>query len=426
MSLKETFCPSPWMHMRISPDGGYQTCRWQKDWFDRPKSITQVSPIEFFQSDMRSVRKAMLDGEHLEMCDNCHRMEQYGKVSGRQRQLLKAGVELENFEKSLLSSPMMPYFKESMSDGDTSLLPIDWQVDLGNHCNGRCVYCHPDYSSSLATEWRSLGLIDKMPDKAWTEDEERVQEFIDTLIATDQLAYIHFLGGETVITPSFKRMLQALVDGGVSQRVTIGFTTNLTVWREDVVDLLTEFGNVNLGMSVECFHSVNDYARFPSQIDEVTDITKRWIDLGRDNGWLIQFRITPTLLTISNLWTVYDFAFENGIAVESCNFLEEPRCLRPSVLPREQREEALEKLKHWVSSHDIESETVINTRDPSYAQEQVVQDARSYVKYLESAPYETGLLPDLVKFLKTLESNRKNSILDYLPEYEEFLRTAGY
>jgi hypothetical protein len=32
----------------------------------------------------------------------------------------------------------------------------------------------------------------------------------------------------------------------------------------------------------------------------------------------------------------------------------------------------------------------------------------------------------LVKFLKILESNRNNSILTYLPQYEELFRSAGY
>jgi len=35
-------------------------------------------------------------------------------------------------------------------------------------------------------------------------------------------------------------------------------------------------------------------------------------------------------------------------------------------------------------------------------------------------------LPDLVDFVKRLETSRGNSILDYLPEYEELFRSAGY
>ena len=78
---------------------------------------------------------------------------------------------------------------------------------------------------------------------------------------TKHLAYLHFLGGETVITPAFKIILQALIDNGISKNVTIGLTTNLTVWNQEIIDMLCEFKEVNLGMSVECFDPVNDYVR---------------------------------------------------------------------------------------------------------------------------------------------------------------------
>jgi hypothetical protein len=54
------------------------------------------------------------------------------------------------------------------------------------------------------------------------------------------------------------------------------------------------------------------------------------------------------------------------------------------------------------------------------------QDLQSYVNYLENMPDESNRLPDLVKFLKQLEASRGNSILTYLPEYEELFRSAGY
>ena len=68
----------------------------------------------------------------------------------------------------------------------------------------------------------------------------------------------------------------------------------------------------------------------------------------------------------------------------------------------------------------------MNIRDPNVAQQQIVQDLQSYVNYLKNEPDESHRLPDLVQYLKKLESNRGNSVLTYLPEYEELFRTAGY
>ena len=68
----------------------------------------------------------------------------------------------------------------------------------------------------------------------------------------------------------------------------------------------------------------------------------------------------------------------------------------------------------------------INTRDPTQLHVQNVQDAASYVDYLRTAPDETHRLPDLVQYLKLLESSRSNCVLDYAPEYEHIFRSAGY
>ena len=429
MSLKDTFCSSPWMHAKITHDGQFHACRWQKDTYteyNESESIHSISPITFFKDSMSEIRKNLLDGKNLDMCNDCYEMDKHNKVSGRQKQLLKSGILTDQFEKTTLSSPMLEYFKQSMANGETDLLPIDWQVDLGNYCNSNCVFCHPMFSSSLATEYKKLGIITEMPKKSWTEYPELVDDFVNTLAKTDQLAYIHFLGGETLITPAFKKMLTALVDKGISHKVSIGFTTNLTVWRDDLVDLLSKFKMVNLGMSVECLNKINDYVRYPSDITQVRSILDKWIAVAHENDWLLQFRITPTLFTVNELVSIYEFAYQKDIAVESCNFLTEPEILRPGVLPREHIDEAVAKLKNWVADKDREVSTVVNTRNPTYAKDQIVQDAKSYIKWLEEAPDETDKQADLVTFLKKIESNRNNSILDYLPKYEQFLRTAGY
>jgi hypothetical protein len=113
--------------------------------------------------------------------------------------------------------------------------------------------------------------------------------------------------------------------------------------------------------------------------------------------------------------------------VESCNFLDNPKFFRISVLPQKQREQACENLRAWLHTHPVDhSSQIINTRDPNLAQQQITQDAESYLHYLESAPDESHRLPDLVAYLKRLEASRDNSILTYLPQYEDLFRSAGY
>lgn len=432
MTLKNSFCASPWFHMRINNSGAYEPCRWMTlhgpSRANTEHNIRTMTPVTYFQDHMAGLRTQLLQGETPAICGDCVKMEQHGKVSGRQRQLLKVGVRPEYFEKSLASSPYRPDFDYSNEhQGHTQRQVRDWQIDLGNYCNGACVYCHPESSSTLAQEFKTLGIIDEMPARAWSDDPALVEQFVADLAATPDLAYLHFIGGETVITPGFRRILQALVDAGLAGRVSIGFTTNLTVWAEPVVDLLRQFQTVNLGMSIESLGSINDYVRYPSQIDRVKEIMSRWTTLGREQGWLQQLRITPTCLTVHDLSGVYEHAWQAGLAVESCNFLDRPEFLRISVLPDVYREQARDNLAQWLADHPApEVPQVINTRDPNQVRAQIRQDAESYLDYLDHAPDETDRLPDLIVYLKRLESHRGNSVLDYIPQYEDLFRSAGY
>ena len=409
--------------MRINNAGHYEYCRWaDKSQRTQTPHIQSVSPQEFFQQHMIPVRQQMLAGEQPAGCGECAVMEQHHKVSGRQKQLLKVGVRLKQFEKTLVSSPWMDTFTAD----DFDHLPQDWQIDLGNYCNSACVFCDPHSSSRLAQEYRRIGFIQDMPPANWTDDPSLVDRFVDTVTKSPHIQYLHFIGGETVITPAFKIILRALIQAGLNRTATIGFTTNLTVWDTDVVDLLKQFHGVNLGMSVESFETVNDYVRWPSKLPVVLENLDRWQELAEQQGWLLQLRTTPTLLTIGSLLSIYEYAWTRKISVESCNFLTEPAVMRPSVLPPSYRLAIVSCMRTWLDQHPVSGDTVLNIRDPNVSQLQNHQDLQSYVNYLENMPDESNRLPDLVAFLKRLESSRGNSILTYLPEYEELFRSAGY
>ena len=425
MSLEKNFCSSPWLHMRINHNGDYEYCRWANRTGIPIKNLRTTSPIEWFQQDISNIRKNMLDGQVIEGCSSCHQMEQHQKVSGRQKQLLKVGVRLETFVPSMKSSPWLDAFAASQQTGTTDLMPQDWQIDLGNYCNSACLFCSPTSSSRIAVEHKRLGLIQQMPPSAWCDNPVLLQKFLDVLQSSPRLRYLHFIGGETLITPAFKKILTALVQANLHQTVSIGFTVNLTVWDQSIVDLLTQFKEVNLGMSIECIHPVNDYVRYGGQLLQTQKILDQWIDVGNKHQWLMSIRTTPTVLSVLHLDTIYKYAWDRRLSVESCNFLNNPAFMRPGVLPIKFRQLAIDKLSHFAQKVDNDYQ-IVNTRDSNNYQLHLIQDATSYINYLTNADDESYRLPDLVTYLKRTEAVRNNCVLDYLPEYEKLFRTAGY
>lgn len=422
MTFEKTFCPSPWFHMRITNNGGMKFCRWSNK-LDTDADIQQQTPIEFFQNGMQTIRTAMLHGQGYSGCNECYQMERHGKVSGRQRQLLKIGVEHDNFAKSLKSSPWV----DALTKEPCAQLPQDWQIDLGNLCNSGCVFCGPESSSKLASEQLALGMIQTLPPPNWTDRKDLLQKFFDTLAVSPHVQYIHFIGGETLIAPAFAQILRHLIDCGFNRTVTIGFSTNLTVWPQSVIDLICEFDQVNVGLSVEAFAPVNDYVRWPSKLSVVEKIFSQWTQLCHDRNWYVQIRSTPTLLSLPDLLSLYDCAWQQNVAIESCNFLQEPAFLRASVLPLEIKSTLINQFQQWLDQHVDQSHVkVINTRDPNVARQQICQDLQSYIHYLTNEADESHRAATLAAYLTKIESVRGNRVLDYRPEYEQFLRAAGY
>jgi len=200
------------------------------------------------------------------------------------------------------------------------------------------------------------------------------------------------------------------------------------VWDQEVIDLLVQYREVNLGMSIECLHPVNDYLRWPSKINDIKIILERWIEIAKKHHWLVQLRSTPNLFSIAHLKTLYEYAFEKNIGIESCNFLYKPEFMKISLLPKDIRDNIAKELSNWIQTHAdyVNEEKIINTRDPNKVREYILQDAQSYINYLNNVPEEMHLWKDLVNYIKKLESSRNNNVLDYAPEYEKFLRAAGY
>lgn len=429
MSFDKTFCPSPWFHMRINNSGGLEYCRWaDRHVTPDTSTIENVSLQQYFQDSMSPIRNDLLNGNTVAGCHLCKNMEAHGKVSGRQMQMLKVGIDPDKFTNTTLSSTFYRHFKESFENGgNTDLLPQDWQIDLGNFCNSSCVFCRPLSSSRVANEWKKLNLITELPPNSWAEKESNIEKLVD-LIAQSGTSdkYIHFLGGETLITPAFEKIIKSLIEKKLNDSITLGFTTNLTVWNDSIIDLLKQFKMINVGVSIETLNEVNDYVRWPSRIESVKQILQRWIDIKDQNGWIFSIRITPTVLTIHRIKDIFEYAYSRSLTVESCNFIDDPRFMRPSVLPVKERQPIIDSLKEWAASKGIDREIHYNIRHPDRTKIQLINDVNSYVNYLENMPDESEYFTELVSYLKKLESLRGNRVLDYLPEYEDLFRSFGY
>jgi len=434
--LKNSFCSSPWFHLRLTYDGGFEECRW----FKNPQSdvnIATTSIMEFYNHDrMRSLRSDLLGGKSVAGCSSCYYEDKFDKVSGRKRQLLKSAIDVDNFALTARSSPHYAEFLHSQNTQGLSQYHIaDLQIDLGNICNSACIMCDPKASSRLEQDYIQLHKFNPVqfaqPEhyRSWTRDPETVKKFVQEVANFKDLKYIHFLGGETLYDPAFYSICEQLIESGISQNVIVGTTTNGTIYDERVEKLIKQFKEFHLGISIESVTELNDYIRYPGKINEIKANIDRFLKLRADSKLYISLRITPNVFTISQLDLLFEYMIENNVIAESCNILYKPECLRIELMPPEIRNSIVARLDALIEKYQLSKTNHINIRRSDLISDVIANNIIEYRDLIKNYTVPTDvevLRQQLVTFIKSFESIRNNTILDYLPEYEQFLRAYGY
>ena len=407
---------------------------------DNKFHVKDYSIQEFAQNSelMKTIRTQMLNGEQPDMCKTCHYEQAQGKVSGRQRQLLKSGIHESNFDKTFCNSQHFPWFEQSHEhQGETDYYPTDLQIDLGNTCNSSCIMCRPMWSSKVQVDHAQLNKVEPtifpVPDtfRNWTQDSKSVNSFVRGLAHIgSNLKYVHFLGGETLYMKAFWDITERMAEIGFPN-TTIGTTTNCTIYNPRIEQLVKKFKTINLGLSIESVTPLNNYIRYPADINTVMSNIKKYIELRKDHDIHLSLRITPNVLSIYHMDQLVDWMIEHDIMAESCNILTDPKELRTELLPVDLRTTVLQKLNGLVNRHGLQkSHTPVINRRKQENNIQVINDiVFEYIDFIENYQEPDNVIEcrkNLVKYLTAYENMRDNNILEYLPEYEKFLRSHGY
>ena len=441
MINKKIFCSSPWLHIKLDYDGRFVPCRWQGsiDPNIETQYLHSVSILEFYNSSrMNQFRSNLIVGNELSECSSCKYEDSFDKVSGRVKQLFRSNIAIESFDQDFSISHHADLFNYSAANnGQTGHYPYDLQINLSNVCNNACIMCSPHFSTRLFSDYQKLSTISpslfKQPKKmdCWADDPALVEKFIRDIKELPYIDYVHLLGGETLFLESFYTICDALIESGLAENIFLGTTTNLSVYSERIENIVTKFSKFHIGLSIESVTPLNDYIRYRSEINNVLENLSKYLSLREKSPEKIHLslRITPNIFSIFYIDEIIQYMCDNDISGESCNILIRPECLRMELMPDDLRLLTIEKLKAVIKKNELSRAKVVNIRDPNLTREVISTIAFTYVDFLENLipPLDSEKQRhDLVTFLHGFESIRGNSILDYAPEYETFLRAYGY
>ena len=218
--MSEFFCPLPWIHQFIQPDGIRMCCS---------SSIKlDVSPAEFNNSkQLNKVKDTIRAGKIPKECKNCSSQESQGYTSTRT-------LALKDWNYTIDTVPNRPLY-----------LDIRWS----NLCNFSCRTCEPAFSSEISREQQSFP-IHKFNKLAKS----------DILNMLNNVVRINFTGGEPLLIKENIEILKYLIDNNQTNCELL-ITTNASVINDYIINLIKQFDCVHWTISIDAVSHSAEYIR---------------------------------------------------------------------------------------------------------------------------------------------------------------------
>lgn len=293
VDISPTFCKLPWTNINTTPQGNCKLCcniadeRNIMDWRTVPRTMdwSQDTLAEIWNgSYMQDVRRKMLRGERVHDCEGCYQAEAMGNVSSRM------ATNSDEF-----------YTVDGGYDVVARHMPMSFELRLTNRCNLTCHSCWGGSSSRvlelrrdaidlnenselvmpvwLRKTWK--GEVDKLSRKdrnyAKTEDYVTQPTSIENFAGmAPGLRRLYITGGEPTMDRTIHTYLDHLIAVG-NHDCFVGWTTNCTLWNEQLMERLGEFRHNELQLSMDAHGEANEYIRRPTMWDDVDSNMRRYL-----------------------------------------------------------------------------------------------------------------------------------------------------
>jgi len=423
MSNSKIFCSVPWTNTHVYWNGRFGMCCSEvHPPANQTHNLKFYSVANWYNSKpLVDFRQRILGDQPLSECSTCYKEESHGHESRRIRENFKVGIFTEQaFDRSYQESEWREHFTAT-----TRQQPRDWHIDFGNECNLACKMCYPKASSKIAQQHVKWGILESTPVN-WTTDPVQWKQFIDSVDSTKEIHRIHVMGGEPVINKRYMEFVCHLVDQGRTD-ISMSFVSNGTVINHDLIDLLTNFKEVNIEISLESINDNNHYIRQGSNTAQVID-NIRW--LVTNTSFQIVLRSVPQLLSVNNYDQYIQWAFDRKLSIQSIP-LQSPAYMAINVLPWDIRAGLVEqynRVKEYIESNTDSIKTITTGRDTSRLGPQLVRECDMIISQLQ-APTPSNvhaLRSTLVEWLLRWDKINDLDAREYYPEYTEFLESYGY
>jgi len=412
---KKTICAIPWMHLNFEPNGKVVPCclTSHHNYFAGDLSTQSIDEI-WNSSNMKSLRKQMIDGERPKICDTCWKKEDVSGVSGRI-------YHNRDFPDVVEKIPSI-----TLEDGTCTEMDLKyWDFRFSNLCNFKCRSCGPRYSSAWVPDAKKLGYTDQ--EKVWTIDSVENKTNIDFLEdQIDNVNRIYFAGGEPLLMPEHWQILDKLVEKKRFD-VKLSYNTNvstLTYGKKNVIDYWSQWqlGKLEvwpsideIGERAELIRSGTVWSKVEANLIELTKHDNIILRPGMTIGaWNV--RRLPQIITylkqlgvIKRHPIIHQYINNNNFFI---NLLDHPKHYHVSILPDDYRKATIEELETFAADWNIKYNTNIDS-----VFTQIIHELKQ--------PFDLVSAKKFIQVSNQVDHLRTENIFDTIPEME-VVRTAVY
>ena len=438
MPNKNIFCTSPWYELQIYWDGSLGFCcqeshKLYPEKLSKTYNVSQMTIAEWFNSEpMRQARLAMFSDSPVSFCSRCYYQQEVGGTSRRHKCNQKSVIFTKtNFSNSYEQSPGYNKFESSKNNnGDYDGMPIDLHIDLGNYCNLACKMCHPQASSTIAAQEVKWGnaTAQQYVGTDWTRDKAVWTRVLNELVNIKDLNNVHFMGGETLLTPKFEEFVDHMILHGRTD-LNFSFVSNGTIFNESLINKLKKFNRVGIEVSIETITEHNSYQRQGTDTQLVLQNIQQYLAHCDRSNITVTARPAISALTIGSYHTLLRYCLDNKINVKNLN-VTNPIYLNPMVLPLTVRHQYIDNYKNLIHEYNLTDDYTVdyNESDINQLPRTILSQIDQCLNILtqDQLPNSEQHLKDMVAWCRRWDNLYGYNARSLYPELTDILDLHGY
>ena len=345
-------------------------------------------------SNWKRLRQSFLEGrfETIEECRSCSQAERLGASSAR---LANNEYLFEHLDVDIMAE---------MRRIVDNALTVDHMYALdympSNYCNYACVMCAAGASSQRLTFEVKNGAVAKYVVN------EPDADFLESL---KHVKILGFTGGETILQPEVHKLMDWLIETGLSTNMVITMLTNASNFPNSIIRRFEKFKRVLYTVSIDGVGDVIEYQRRGCDWNKVQDNARKI------HATPVVHEMINHVVTSINILSAMDFidwCHDNDFKFISISAVYQQR-LSLAAMPDELRELALSRLRAGRQRYE-------HYADPRYIPNYECNWLRAIddlINTVENSQFNPNALQQFIKHIRLEDTASKKPLHAVVPEW---------